>query len=321
MKNKGQNVRKVVILGAGAVGSTFAYTLAQSGLADEIVLMDLNRDLAKGQVLDLSHGSPYYPNVEIRVGEESDYKDAQVIVITAGAKQQSGQSRLDLLQKNASIIERIVDKIVEQESAGVILIVSNPVDVLTYLAHKRAGWKRGRVIGSGTVLDSARFRYLLSKRCDVDARNVHAYVLGEHGDSQVAAWSMTNIGGVSIDEYCESCGGCMGWEQVQGEIEEAVKRSAYHIIEYKGATNYAVGLALLRIVGAILRNERSILTVSVPLEDEYGMGDVSMGVPCIISRNGVESIIEADLSERERKALRNSAFTLKESIETLERSR
>ena len=308
-------------MGAGAVGSTFAYALAQSGLADEIVLLDVNHELVKGEVLDLSHGLPYYPSVEISVGESSDYRDAQAIVITAGAKQQSGQSRLDLLQKNAAIIEEIVDDIIAQGSEGIMVLVSNPVDVLTHLAHKRTSWERGRVIGSGTVLDSARFRYLLSQHCNVDVHNVHAYVLGEHGDSQVAAWSMTHISGVPIQEYCDQCGGCDGWEQIKGDIEETVRRSAYHIIDYKGATNYAVGLALLRIVGAILRDERSVLTISVPLEGEYSLNDVSLGVPSIVSQNGVESVIEANLSPEEREALETSATILKASIEELTRSR
>jgi L-lactate dehydrogenase len=321
MQKEKFQARKVVIVGAGAVGSTFAYALAQSGLSDEIALLDINQELAKGEVLDLSHGLPYYPNVEIFVGETSDYKDAQAIVITAGAKQESGQSRLDLLHKNALIIEAIVDDIVAQGSEGVLVLVTNPVDVLTHLAHKRTSWERGRVIGSGTVLDSARFRYLLSKHCNVDVHNVHAYVLGEHGDSQVASWSMTHIGGVPIQEYCNQCGGCDGWQQIKNDIEETVRRSAYHIIDYKGATNYAVGLALVRIVGAILRDERSVLTVSIPLEGEYGLSDVSLGVPCIVSQNGVESVIEAHLPAEEKEALDASASILKGSIEELTRSR
>jgi L-lactate dehydrogenase len=313
--------KKVVIVGAGAVGSTFAYTLAQNGLADEIVLLDVNEELAKGQALDLSHGLPYYPNVDISVGDRSDYQDAHVIVITAGVSQQSGQSRLELLRQNAGIIEGIMDEIVARESQAVIVVVSNPVDVLTHIAHKRSSWERGRVIGSGTVLDSARFRYLLSRQCGVDVHNVHAYVLGEHGDSQVAAWSMTHLAGVPIQDYCEKCGGCEGWEEIKSDIEQAVRRSAYHIIEYKGATYYAVGLALLRIVGAVLRDERSVLTVSVPLQDEYGLTDVSLGVPSIVSRGGVETVIEAELASSEREALLASAGVLRESLEELERSR
>lgn len=205
------NSRKVVIVGAGAVGSTFAYALAQKGVADEICLMDANPDFAAGQVLDLAHGLPFFPSVQIRVGETSDYADAQVIVITAGAKQLPGESRLDLLQKNAAMVESIVDDVVAQNSQAVLVLATNPVDVLTHVALKRSGWPKGRVIGSGTVLDSSRFRYLISQHCNVDVGNVHAYILGEHGDSEVAAWSMTHVGGVSIDKYCPSCGNCQDW--------------------------------------------------------------------------------------------------------------
>lgn len=317
MRQDSWNPRKVVIVGAGDVGSTFAYALAQRGVADEIALVDLNQDLVKGQVLDLSHGLFYYPNVEISVGTEADYRDAHVIVVTAGAKQKSSESRLDLLRRNASIIQDIMDDIVAQDSQAVVLLVTNPVDVLTYLAHKQTPWERGRVIGSGTVLDSARFRYLLSQQCGVDVQNVHAYVLGEHGDSQVAAWSMSHFAGVPINEYCQHCGGCEGWESTKREIEEDVKNSAYHIIQYKGATNYAVGLALLRVVSAILRNERSVLTVSVPLQGEYGLKGVSLGVPSVVAQHGVDNVIEANLSLQEQQALRVSASVLQDSIQEL----
>ena len=194
--------RKVVIVGAGAVGSTFAYALAQKGLADQICLIDANPDFAEGQALDLAHGLPFYPSVQIRAGDSRDYADAQVIVITAGAKQAPGESRLNLLQKNAAIVEAIVDEIVAQKSQAVLLLASNPVDILTHVALKRSGWPKNRVIGSGTVLDSARFRYLISQHCKVDVGNVHAYILGEHGDSEVAAWSMTHVAGVPMDNYC-----------------------------------------------------------------------------------------------------------------------
>jgi L-lactate dehydrogenase len=318
MQNELWTTRKVVIVGAGAVGSTFAYALAQSGLVDEIALIDVNQELVKGEVLDLSHGLPYYPNVQISIGKADDYEDAHVIVITAGAKQKGAETRLDLLQRNAAIIEAIVDDIVALKSRAVIVVVSNPVDILTYLAHKRTSWERGRVIGSGTVLDSARFRYLLSRHCGVDVHNVHAYVLGEHGDSQVAAWSMSHFAGVPINEYCKHCGSCEGWEKMKTEIEEQVRRSAYHIIEYKGATNYAVGLALLRIVGAIIRDERSVLTVSVPVQGEYGLSEVSLGVPSIVTQKGVERVIEANLFPEELKGLRASAALLQESIKEMQ---
>ncbi len=310
--------RKVVIVGAGAVGSTFAYALAQSGLSDEIVLRDGNHELAMGQVLDLAHGQAFFPSVQIREGQPSDYADAHLIVITAGAKQRPGESRLELLQRNAKIIQSIMTEIVLQNSEATVLIVSNPVDILTYVAHKRSGWPRARVIGSGTVLDSARFRYLLSQHCGVDVHNVHAYILGEHGDSELAAWSMTNVAGLPIAQYCPGCAKCGDWKQEHLKIAEAVKNSAYHIIDYKGATNFAVGLALARIAGAILRNQHSVLTVSAVLDGEFGLTGVSLGVPCILSQKGVERILEVTLPPDEQAALAKSATILRDAIRSLE---
>ena len=205
MNDNGWKPRKVVIVGAGAVGSTFAYALAQSGLADEIGLLDASHELAMGQVLDLAHGQAFFPSVQIREAQKADYADAHLIVITAGSKQRSGESRLVLLQRNVKIIQDIMDEIVRQNSPAVVLVVSNPVDILTYVAQQRSGWPRGRVIGSGTVLDSARFRHLLSQHCGVDVHNVHAYILGEHGDSEVAAWSMTHMAGMPVEQYCAVC--------------------------------------------------------------------------------------------------------------------
>lgn len=309
--------RKVVIIGAGAVGSTFAYALAQSGVADEIVLTDMDKNLAKGQVMDLAHGLPFYPNVHFSVGTAHDYHDAHVIVITAGSKQRPGESRLVLLKRNASIIESIVDEIHAQNSQAVILVVSNPVDILTYVALKHANWPSGRVIGSGTVLDSARFRYLLSQHCGVDVHNVHAYVLGEHGDSEFAAWSMSHVAGMSFDEYCRICNDCQDWQGERRKIEEAVRTSAYHIIDYKGATYFAVGQALVRIVSAIVRNEKSVLTVSTYLDGEYGLSDVCLGIPAIVGEAGVERILTQDLPTREQTALEHSARVLKGAIAEL----
>jgi L-lactate dehydrogenase len=309
--------RKVVIVGAGAVGSTFAYALAQKGLADEIDLIDANRDLAEGQVLDLAHGLPFYPPVQIRVGQKQDYADAQVIVITAGAKQAPGETRLALLQKNATIITSIVDEILSQKSQAVIVVASNPVDILTYVALKRSGWPKGRVIGSGTVLDSSRFRYLLSQHCGVDVGNVHAYFLGEHGDSEFPAWSMTHIAGVSIDDYCPICNKCNHWQRERARIVKTVKESAYHIINYKGATYFAIGMALLRIVGTILQDQRSVLPVSTLLEGEYGLQDVCLGVPCVVGQGGVRQIVEAPLSPEEKAALLKSASILQAALKEL----
>ena len=309
--------RKVVIIGAGAVGSTFAYALAQSGTADEIVLTDVDQNLVQGQVLDLAHGLPFYPNVQIGVGGAHDYRDAHVIVLTAGSKQRPGESRLDLLQRNARIVESIMDEIQAQGSQAVVVVVSNPVDVLTYVAHRRVSWPRGRVIGSGTVLDSARLRYLLSQHCGVDVHNVHAYVLGEHGDSQFAAWSMSHIAGMRFDDYCQICGQCEDWQEERRKIAETVRTSAYHIIDYKGATCFAVGQALVRIVSAIVRNEKSVLPVSVVLDGEYGLYEVCLSVPAIVGEAGVERILHSDLSPSERAALERSADILKQAIAQL----
>jgi len=313
--------RKVVIVGAGAVGSTCAFALAQSGLADEIALIDLNKDLVQGQVLDLAHGLPFYPSVRIKVGGPADYANAQAIVITAGTAQRPGESRLDLLQRNAAIVESIVGEIVARALAArpVLVVVTNPVDVLTHVALKRSGWPRGSVIGSGTVLDSARFRYILSRHCEVDVRNVHAYILGEHGDSEVAAWSMTHIAGLQMDDYCPICGRCDDWQGTRESLVEEVRRSAYHIIDYKGATYYAIGMALTRILGAILRSQRSVLTVSTLLEGEYGLHDVCLSVPCVVDESGVAHVLEARLPPEEQVALERSAEVLRGSMEGIRR--
>jgi L-lactate dehydrogenase len=309
--------RKVVVVGAGSVGATYCYALAQSGLADEIVLIDRNEDLMKGQVLDLVHGQPFFPTVIIRSGSADDYKDAQVVVITAGAAQKPGETRLQLIKKNAEIIGSIAEEIARHECKGVMLIVSNPVDVLTYVALKRSGWENTRVIGSGTVLDSARFRYLLSNYCSVDVHNVHAYILGEHGDSEFAAWSMTNVAGINIDEYCPICGKCSDWIKRRQLIEQQVRESAYHIINYKGSTQFAVGLALVRITGAILRSQNSVMTVSTLLNGEFEIKDVCLSVPCIVSDGGIIRIIESPLTPEELTSLSRSGDVLRKIIDSM----
>jgi L-lactate dehydrogenase len=317
MSGEDSKGRKVVVIGAGAVGATFCYALAQSGLSDEIVLIDKNRDLAQGQVLDLIHGQPFFPSVRIRTGESSDYADADVIVMTAGAKQGPGETRLQLLRKNASIVADVAGEIADHASKAVLLMVSNPVDVLTYVAARKTGWARGRVLGSGTVLDSARFRTLLSQHCNVDAHNVHGYILGEHGDSEFAAWSMTNVAGIQINDYCPVCHGCEDWAKERKKIEQQVRDSAYHIIDYKGATCFAVGLALVRIVGSILRGQRSVLTVSTLLDGEYGLSDVCLSVPCVVSEQGIERVVQANLPPDERESLSASAAVLKKILAEL----
>jgi len=309
--------RKVVVVGAGAVGATYCYALAQSGLADEIVLTDKNEDLMKGQVLDLVHGQTFFPTVGIRSGVIKDCHDAQVVVITAGAAQKPGETRLELIKKNAAITGSIAEDVAKSGCKGVMIIVSNPVDVLTYVALKRSGWDKSRVIGSGTVLDSSRFRHLLSKHCGVDVHNVHAYILGEHGDSEFAAWSMTNVAGINIDEYCPVCGKCDDWKKQRKLIEQQVRDSAYHIINYKGSTQFAVGLALVRITGAILRSQNSILSVSTLVESDFGISDVCLSVPCVVSDSGIVRIIESPLSQGELASLSHSADVLKKAISAL----
>jgi L-lactate dehydrogenase len=319
MKKKANSMqsRKVVVLGAGSVGATYCYALAQSGLADEIVLTDRNEDLMKGQVLDLVHGQTFFPTVAIRSGTIDDCSDAQLVVITAGAAQKPGESRLELIKKNAAITGSIAEGIANTGCNGVMLIVSNPVDVLTYVALKRSGWDKSRVIGSGTVLDSSRFRHLLSKHCGVDVHNVHAYILGEHGDSEFAAWSMTNIAGINIDEYCPICAKCSDWKKTRQLIEQQVRDSAYHIINYKGSTQFAVGLALVRITAAILRSQNSILSVSTLVESDFGINDVCLSVPCVVSDKGVLRIIESPLAADELKSMTHSSQILRKAIDSI----
>jgi L-lactate dehydrogenase len=271
----------------------------------------------QGQVLDLVHGQPFFPTVNIRTGTSADFTDAKLVVITAGSAQQPGETRLQLLLKNAAIVGGIAEEVSASGCEGVMLIVSNPVDVLTYVALKRSGWERGRVIGSGTVLDSARFRHLLSDHCGVDVHNIHAYILGEHGDSEFAAWSMTHVAGISIDEYCPNCGKCSEWASQRKLIEQQVRDSAYHIINYKGSTHYAVGLALVKISAAILRGQNSVLTVSVLLKGEFGIEDVCLSVPCIVSDGGMNKIINSSLSESEMISLKSSAEILHKAVESL----
>lgn len=311
-----QKQRKVVVIGAGSVGTTYIYALMHTGLVQEIVLIDIDEKKVRGEVMDLEHGMAFVPPVEVRPGDYSDCADANLIVVTAGAKQKPGQSRPDLIQCNADIVKSICDKIKSCDSQAVLIMVTNPVDVLTHLALNQLGWPRKRVIGSGTVLDTARLRYMLSRHCGIDTRNVHAYILGEHGDSEVAAWSMAHLAGISLKDYCAICQGCDSKAEHE-DIVRSVRDSAYHIIDYKGSTFYAIGLSLARISAAILRNEHSILTVSLLLQGEYDINDICLSVPCVIGDTGVERIVTARLAEDEQAALKVSAQTLREVINNI----
>jgi len=308
-----QRERKVVVVGAGAVGTTYIYALLQTGMAEEIALIDLDRNRVEGEIMDLSHGLQFIPPVSLKAGDYEDCADASMIVITAGAKQSPGQSRADLIRKNAKIVRAICTQIDRHPSQAVVVMVTNPVDTLTQIALECLGWPRHRVIGSGTVLDSARFKFMLSRHCGIDARNVHAYIIGEHGDSEVAAWSLSHIAGISIDEYCRICQVC-DYPQHHKQIAEQVRDSAYHIIDYKGSTYYGIGLSLVRISGAILRNENSVLTISTLLRGEYGIHDICLSVPCIVGENGVVRIIDARLAPEEQEALSRSAQAIAKAL-------
>ncbi len=315
MKN---SVSKVVIIGAGSVGSTFAFSLMRTGLTREIVLIDKDENRANGECMDLNHGAAFVPPVKIYPAGYEGCKNADIVVITAGVKQKAGESRIDLLQRNAGIMKEIVGNIIQYTKDAILLIVSNPVDILTYVAMKVSGFPKKKVIGSGTVLDTSRFRYLLSEHCRVDARNVHAYIIGEHGDTELAVWSQANIGGMRLSKYCPLCNrqGCNYKEDLQ-KIFEEVKNSAYKIIEFKGATYYAIGLSLVKIVSAILRDENSVLPVSGYLENRHGVSDVYLSIPAIVNRNGIERQLEIELSKEEEVQFRASAEKLKAEIERL----
>lgn len=304
---------KISIIGAGFVGSTTAYALMMEGLASEIVIVDINKEKSEGEAMDLSHGVSFIKPVNIMAGDYKDTKDSDIVIITAGAGPKPGETRLDLINKNYKIFEGIVPNIVKYSPKSILLVVSNPVDVLTYITYKLSGFPKERVIGSGTVLDTSRFRYLLGEHLKIDVRNIHTYILGEHGDSEIAAWSLTNVAGISVEDYCKDiCKGCDG--NFKKRIPEEVKNAGYEIVERKGYTSYAIALAVRRIVEAIIRDEDSILTVSTLLKGEYGIDDIYMGIPSIIGETGIKKVLEVKLSEDEEKQLKKSAKVLKENL-------
>lgn len=309
-------LNKVAIIGSGFVGSTTAYTLALSGTVNEIVLIDVNKDKAFGDALDISHGIPLINPVDVHSGSYNDAEGADIIIISAGANSKPGENRLDLVHKNTEIFKQMVPKLLKANSSAIYLIVTNPVDILTYVTQKISGLPSGRVIGSGTLLDSSRFRYLLSKHCNIDPRNIHGYMIGEHGDSELAAWSITNIAGLPMDDYCKLCGSSCA-KNFRSEIEDKVIKSAYEIISKKGATYYAVAIAVRRIVECILRDERSILSVSSLLNNQYGLSEVCISLPSIVGKNGVDKILELPLSAEEYELFKRSADILQDVIKEI----
>lgn len=296
---------RIVVIGTGAVGSTTAYTLLLHKRMSELVLIDVNKDKAHGDALDMNHGLPFVGNIRVWAGDYSDCKDADIIVITAGAAQKPGETRMDLLKRNVKIFESIIENVTQYNQNGILLIATNPVDVLSYFSWKKSGWPANRVIGSGTLLDSARFRYLIADELQIDPRSVHAHIIGEHGDSELPVWSHANVAGVQVDLP----------EEKRDAIFKDTKEAAYQIINAKGATFYAIALALDRICAAILRNESSVLTVSTLLEGKYGVDDVYLGVPCIVDHTGVRRILELELNDKEIELLRSSAKTLRDQID------
>lgn len=315
-ENVHQPVR-VAVVGTGNVGATFAYTLLISGLAAEIVLIDMNQKKAEGEAMDLNHAVPLTQPARIWVGDYADCEGAAVTIITAGANQKPGETRLDLAARNVEIFRQIVPNIVKHNPNGIILVATNPVDVLSYATWKMSGLPKERVLGSGTILDTARFRFLLSQHFGVDPRSVHAYIIGEHGDSEVPVWSLANIAGMRFPVFCEQMGvGCN--QDALDRIFEQTRDAAYQIIERKGATYYAVATGIVRIVEAILRDQGTVLSVSSLIEHYYDIDDVFLSLPSVVDGGGVERILRLRLSDDEIAGLRNSARVLHELARKLD---
>ena len=305
------NPRKAAVIGCGFVGSATAFTLMQSRLFSELVLLDVNMEKADGEAKDIAHGIPFAGQMKIYAGTYDDAADAAIIIITAGANQKPGETRLDLVQKNTAIYQSIIPEIVKRDFGGILLIVSNPVDILTYVALKLSGLPEKRVLGSGTVLDTARLKYALGEHLGVDSRSVHSFIIGEHGDSEIAAWSSTNVSGIPLNEFCEMRGH-FNHDAAMDAIAEKVKNSAYEIISKKQATYYGIAMSIKRICECIVRNERSILPVSAMMHGEYGIEDITLSMPAIVGIGGVETHVPIALSEEEAEKLVESAKKLKE---------
>jgi L-lactate dehydrogenase len=305
------NPRKAAVIGCGFVGSATAFTLMQSRLFSELVLLDVNMEKADGEAKDIAHGIPFAGQMKIYAGTYDDAADAAIIIITAGANQKPGETRLDLVQKNTAIYQSIIPEIVKRDFGGILLIVSNPVDILTYVALKLSGLPEKRVLGSGTVLDTARLKYALGEHLGVDSRSVHSFIIGEHGDSEIAAWSSTNVSGIPLNDFCEMRGH-FNHDAAMDAIAEKVKNSAYEIISKKQATYYGIAMSVKRICECIVRNERSILPVSAMMHGEYGIEDITLSMPAIVGIGGVETHVPIALSEEEAEKLVESAKKLKE---------
>ena len=311
------NVRKAAVIGCGFVGSSIAFSLMQRGLYSQLVLIDANQAKAEGEAMDLSHGLPYAASMQIYAGTYDDVADCAMVILTAGASQKPGESRLDLIDKNVAILKSIIPELTRRKFQGILLVVSNPVDVLTYAAWRLSGLPARHVIGSGTVLDTARLKYLLGQELGVDSRNVHAAVIGEHGDSELAVWSSANISSLDLDRFCQ-LRGKEDYRAVLERIYREVRDSAYEIIARKGATYYGIAMAVARIAECIAKNESAMLPVSTVLEGQYGLSGLCLSIPTIVGQDGAETVLEIPLSPRERAALLSSAQQLQDVIRQLE---
>ncbi len=310
------SVRKAVMIGCGFVGSASVFALMQSGIFTEIAMIDADQAKAEGEAMDISHGIPYVSNMKVYAGTYEDVRDADIVIITAGANQKPDETRLDLVHKNVAIFKTIIPQIARRNFQGILLVVANPVDILTYVAQKLSGLPENRVIGSGTVLDSARFRYKLSEHLSVDSGDIEAFIIGEHGDSEIAVWSSADVAGIPINDFCEMRGHYQH-EESQAAIAEMVKNSAYEIIEKKRATYYGVAMAVRRICEVIISDQKSILPVSTMMHGEHGVENVVLSMPCIVGRNGIETKVPIKLNAAEEDKLRESAEVLKGIIKDI----
>lgn len=304
------NFIKAAVIGCGFVGSASAFSLMQSGMFTEMVLIDANKERAEGEALDISHGIPFARPMKIYAGDYNDAADAGIVIITAGANQQPGETRLDLVKKNIKIFESIIPEISKRNFKGIMLIVANPVDILTHVAIKLSGLPENRVIGSGTVLDTARLKCEIGEHLNVDSRSVHAFIIGEHGDSEIAAWSSANVSGIPLNDFCEMRGH-FDHKKATEKIASDVKNSAYEIISRKKATNYGIAMSVKRICEAIVRDEKSILPVSAMMHGEYGIKDIVLSMPAIVGKNGFETHVPISLNKEEIENLQKSASILK----------
>ena len=310
-------INRVAIIGMGHVGSTFAYALLLSGLAEEIVLINRTREKAEGEAMDLNHAVPFAHATEIWAGDYEDCARADITVITAGAAQEPGETRLDLMKKNVAIFKKIVPQVIHYNPDSILLITTNPVDILAYVTWKISGLPPGRVIGSGTVLDTSRFRYLIGHHYGVDPQSVQAYIIGEHGDSEVPVWSLANVAGMPLKNFCD-LQGCMHGQKAMDEIFQATRDAAYRIIEKKGATYYAIATGLVHLVKAILRDQNTVFSVSSLIEDYQDISDICLSLPSVLNRQGIAHVLKLELDTSELEALRRSASVLKDHLSQLD---